>query len=208
MERWQRIQNHRDQGLLIDQQDYDLINDINWVLNKSGNCGYFQRGNLIHPATGDRTTISLHQFIYERIIKSSPVPMYLPGTQVILTPDLFWKLQSEKLYVVDHINRIRKDCRRDNLRLLTQKQNRLNSKLPSTNQTGFKYVNLLANGRFRVQIRNSSLGQDKPYIVDGLRVLESAVQIRNQWFLNNNLGDYLNFLISCIDKTSESFQNV
>jgi hypothetical protein len=46
---------------------------------------------------------------------------------------------------IDHINRVRDDNRIENLRLVTQSQNALNSKLKSTNTTGIKGLCLLKN---------------------------------------------------------------
>ena len=63
-------------------------------------------------------------------------------------------LAAEKGLDVDHINGSRVDNRKSNLRICTRMQNIWNSKVKSTNTSGFKGVDFVpSRGKFRARIR-------------------------------------------------------
>lgn len=54
--------------------------------------------------------------------------------------------------IVDHINGLPWDNRKENLRIVTNRQNTRNSKLKSTNKSGYKGVAVYKNGKWSAQI--------------------------------------------------------
>mgnify|MGYP002625683343 CR=1 FL=1 len=61
-------------------------------------------------------------------------------------------LRHEDGYVVDHINRIKTDCRRENLRIVTVAQNTLNKSLRHNSLTGFKGVSSCSKSIYKAII--------------------------------------------------------
>lgn len=55
-------------------------------------------------------------------------------------------------HVIDHINRVKVDNRKCNLRICTSRDNARNKLVQSNNKSGYKGVCQLPNGRYQVQI--------------------------------------------------------
>ena len=95
----------------IDKNDYPLIMDYKWYLNNNGYPYTFGKGSVNFGKRGK----TLHKF-------------------------LFRKQYIEKGYVIDHINRDKLDNRRNNLRIITQKENSYNRTKNSNSNNTYKGV--------------------------------------------------------------------
>ena len=116
---------------LVDDIDYEFLNQCKWCANKQRNTFYAQRAT--RKPDGKWTTISMHQALAER---------------------LGFKHQA------DHINRNGLDNQRHNLRDATTKQNNENAGLRSDNTSGYKGVSCHKDGsKWRARIFHN--GKDK-----------------------------------------------
>jgi hypothetical protein len=97
----------------IDKNDYPLIMDYKWFLNNQGYPYTFGKGSVNFGKRGK----TLHKF-------------------------LFRKQHIEKGYVIDHINRDKLDNRRNNLRIITQKENSYNRTKNSNSTNTYKGVKI------------------------------------------------------------------
>lgn len=99
----------------VDEIDGDLA-ELKWFAHKSRHVYYVER----RPYIGSRKqiTVKMHRLIMERILRRALSPSEL----------------------VDHSNGNGLDNRRSNLRLATRTQNRVNSRRPSNNTSGYKGV--------------------------------------------------------------------
>ena len=92
--------------------------------------------------------------------------------------------------MVDHINRNRKDCRRENLRIISAFGNSCNHKLYDTNKTGYTGVYYSRHsGRYEVKVgynhRRILLGTSK----DDLILLAQMYNIGAQFFFGEYVGE-------------------
>lgn len=109
---------------LIDNEDYEYINQWLWRLDKHGYATRVKR-TYIGKGKYKCTTIFMH-----REIAKTPL-----GKDT------------------DHINRNRLDNRRLNLRIVTRSENNINSKIRRTNSSGFTGVSFHAQtGKWRAYI--------------------------------------------------------
>ncbi len=97
----------------ISKTDYPMIMDYKWYLNSNGYPYTFGKGSINFGKRGK----TLHKF-------------------------LFRKQRIEKGYVIDHINRNKLDNRRENLRIITQKENSYNRTKNSNSNNTYKGVKL------------------------------------------------------------------
>ena len=93
---------------------------------------------------------------------------------------------------VDHINGNRLDNRRENLRIATNRQNAMNSKMHSNNKIGVKGVSLhRASGLFHARIRQDgirkSLGYFKTAEEAGLAYDKAATMLFGEFALTNEM---------------------
>ena len=95
---------------LVDDIDYEYLNQWKWFANKSGHTFYPTRHTY---KGGKRTSIRMHQVLAERL-----------GFE----------------HKADHVNRNGLDNQRHNVRDATKKQNAENSRIPSNNTSGYKGV--------------------------------------------------------------------
>ncbi len=77
---------------------------------------------------------------------------------------------ADESVIVDHANRNRLDCRKENLRIVTPQQNSMNSSLPRSNASGFIGVSFVTSKRrYRAQIglgnRDIFLGSSKDPVI-------------------------------------------
>ncbi len=92
--------------------------------------------------------------------------------------------------MVDHINRNRKDCRRENLRIISPFGNSCNHKLFGTNKTGYTGVYYSKHsGRYEVKVgynhKRIRLGTSK----DDLVILAQMYNIGAQFFFGEYVGE-------------------
>lgn len=86
--------------------------------------------------------------------------------------------------VVDHINKNKLDCRRENLRLVTQSENMHNSSLRVDNTSGAKGVDYReSRGKYRVRIKVNGYRHFIGYFAS----FEEAVEARNKAEISFNL---------------------
>lgn len=95
---------------LVDDEDYESVNQYKWYANNDGKTFYARRN--IPKGPRRQETILLH-----RVILDAPKDM-----------------------TVDHINGDGLDCRRENLRLATKMENNHNHRHKSNNKSGYTGV--------------------------------------------------------------------
>lgn len=105
-----QIQLTKGKFALVDDEDYEWLNQWKWF-SHDGAGGYAAR-NSKYVRGEKRKTILMHR-------------------QIMGEP---------KELQVDHINRDRRDNRRENLRLVTAQQNKLNSCIQKSNTSGYRGV--------------------------------------------------------------------
>lgn len=103
----------QDQYALVDDEDYDYLNQFKWCADwcRSTNSFYAKRRRLKREPIGP-SIIMMHRYIM-----SAPAKMY-----------------------IDHINHDTLDNRKCNLRICTASQNAMNRNKQSTNTSGYKGV--------------------------------------------------------------------
>jgi hypothetical protein len=118
---------------LIDDEDYDRVNQYKWFLREfSDNRNTF----YIYRATSkEGKNITLHNFILENVSKGN---------------------------LIDHKDRNGLNCQKDNLRVATKSQNRINAVKNKTNKdkkltSKYKGVSLCKN-KWMVKLANKYLG--------------------------------------------------
>lgn len=83
--------------------------------------------------------------------------IYVDGKKIRLHQ---WLMQPQNGQVVDHINRIKIDCRRSNLRICSLAQNARNTGIRNNNRSGFKGVYFCKQtGKWRAEIRINGQGK-------------------------------------------------
>jgi hypothetical protein len=95
---------------IVDDEDYDELNQYKWYANNEHGCWYAKR-NIYNSETQKQTVIRMH-------------------CQIMGFPDKD----------IDHINRNGLDNRRCNLRLCSDSQNLANAKIQRNNTSGFRGV--------------------------------------------------------------------
>lgn len=102
----------------------------------------------------------------------------------------YWYMQEMVLqridgFLIDHINRIRNDNQKSNLRLVTATQNAINQGMKRSNTSGYKGVNLTVTGQWKAQIRIKGkltyLGQYK-FAEDAALAYNNAAQKHHKEF--------------------------
>lgn len=115
----------QDKSTIIDDIDYELVSRYKWYWVKKNRSKYGYAQRTIRTKTG-KLHIDLHRFL----------------------------IDAKKGQIVDHINGISLDNRRENLRFVTPKQNAQNSMRPVTNKSGYKGVSWHKGARkWRVTIK-------------------------------------------------------
>jgi hypothetical protein len=109
--------------MLVSKQDINNVMNYKWYLSKSGYPGTY--GSIHADEENWGAPYPMHRFLYP---------------------------ETPKGYVVDHINRNRLDNRRENLRIITAKQNSFNRKKPKNSKNTYKGVRKLANNKFKAVI--------------------------------------------------------
>ena len=107
---------------LVDDEDYEYLNQFKWHVNKYGNIFYAYRN--IKKLNGKQSSFSMHRTI----------------------------MNANKGCIIDHINQDTLDNRKINLRICTQSQNQMNRNKTIKNKTGYKGVIQKSNNKFGVQI--------------------------------------------------------
>lgn len=139
---------------LVDDEDYDRLSQFKWAVNSMG---YAQRTVTLVPSMIDgrrnRKSIKMHH-------------EFLKPTETL---------------VVDHINRNKLDNRRSNLRLVTQRDNIMNSSRAYKNEHRGVYIDNSKN-RYRAFARIGGKWQHLGYFRD----IKDAISARLAWELKNN----------------------
>lgn len=111
---------------LVDYQDLDaLLGMGTWCFSSSGYAVHY----CLDPF-GQRKVLYMHRVVQQRAY-GQPIPPHLQ---------------------VDHINRDRLDCRRENLRFALRQQNQANKSIAINNTSGYKGVTF-AHGKFSARIK-------------------------------------------------------
>ena len=132
----------------FDKDDFNKINQYTWYENCNGYI-YCER-----KINGKRTNIYMHN-----IVMNMECGKYL-------------------LEVVDHVNGVRYDNRKNNLRLLSAAQNSINQCLPKNNKTGVRGVSHRTKGDiWIVNFMNKELGIK---IYKNFKTFEEAVNYRKE----------------------------
>lgn len=98
--------------ILVDEDDFKLLSGQSWTVTN----GYAMRKSKMADGYGYQKTIYMHREVLG--------------------------LRSGDGVIVDHINGVRIDNRKGNLRVCTHKQNLSNKKRPINNKTGYKGVSI------------------------------------------------------------------
>ena len=128
----------------FDKEDFDIVKEHCWY---SDHYGYMVSNQKVRQVD-KKTPIKMHRFI---LIKNG-----------LLNPD-------EKELVVDHINGIPYDNRKENLRVVTRIQNQANMKLRKDSSTGVKGVYFYKN-----KYQASMVVNHKKYHIGSFDSLEKA----------------------------------
>lgn len=81
-------------------------------------------------------------------------------------------LPNDPNMIIDHINKIRTDNRKENLNVIPKKLNPQNHSLYKTNKTGHSGISLCDNGKYRVKVSNKYIGI--------FETLEEAIKAREE----------------------------
>jgi uncharacterized protein YifE (UPF0438 family) len=105
---------------------------------------YFKEGNYIKGLTNKGDLFYIDEEDFQKVSKylwcknnSGYINSYIDGKTIFLHRFL---LKPESNLEVDHINRKKVDCRKNNLRVCTNSQNQANKVLMSNNSSGYKGV--------------------------------------------------------------------
>jgi len=111
---------------LVDDEDFEFLSQWSWLAYKTngGDIWYAVRRERKNEIVGTRKNVCMH-----RVILSAPHDSY-----------------------VDHIDRDGLNNQRDNLRLCTMSENKMNQKIRKDNRSGYKGVSKLKHGRFVARI--------------------------------------------------------
>lgn len=131
---------------LVDSEDYDALTAHVWFLSSGGYAVRWEKVRCAEARSGWRTVV---------------IPMHRQILGIIDRPDLWG----------DHRHGDRLDNRKEELRAVTPKQNRHNSRAVSS--TGVKGVHAKSNGKFEARI---NLGQ-----FDTLQEAEEKVEECTRW---------------------------
>ncbi len=119
-----RIPLTRNQVVIVDDADFDSVNEHKWYAHKPGKSRTFYAVRNICLSNGKRTLLYLHRWL-------------MPG-----------------INIVDHANGDGLDCRRANLREATHQQNMRNRQVQINSTTGVAGVNKCSNcDRYRARIK-------------------------------------------------------
>lgn len=105
---------HGDKIVLIDAEDFEKISNFKWHVNYNKKNNYYIQANIY--VNGKRTTKSLHKII----------------------------MGDFKDKIIDHINGNTLDCRKENMRFVTNQENSFNQKV-SKNKKSSKHKGIYHN---------------------------------------------------------------
>ncbi len=165
--------------VLIDEEDYDLVDGIKWTANppfRGYDKFYIMRLTNsryeINPKTGKRKRIRTQRRLHREIIKRK------------------LNLQEEDIKgkQVDHINGDPLDNRRENLRLVTSKENHWNMGPGKTNTSG--YVGISWNKKRKkwrtlVRFTCEQAGKRKHKFLGYYNDKEEAARAYDRWVIHN-----------------------
>jgi len=109
---------------LIDNEDYDRINQYKWFTRKDGQNFYAVK--KLYILNGKRRNVSMHQIIMGNTPKNKEI---------------------------DHIDRNGLNNQKKNLRFVTHQENMVNQRVRTTNKTGFRGIDYnKQHQKYRVRI--------------------------------------------------------
>ena len=166
--------------VLIDEEDYDLVDGIKWTAQKNDKTSknkfyvtrYINFRYVTDPKTGKRKQKRDCQKLHREIIKRK----------------LNFKEEDIKGKQVDHINGDPLDNRRENLRLVTNKENQWNVGLRKNNTSG--YVGVAWHKRDKkwnaqAQYRCGQTGRKKTKSLGYYNDEEEAARAYDRWIIHN-----------------------
>jgi hypothetical protein len=122
---------------IVDDDDFEYLNQFNWQATKNGNTFYARRNFTV--SNNKQNKIYMHRLI----------------------------LKPEKNMVIDHLNGDGLDNRKCNLRICTHGENMRNSKIPINNKSGYKGVSLDKNiNKFRCRLYVNGQNIHIGYFID------------------------------------------
>lgn len=140
--------NNSEKIFYFDLDDFEIINQYTWGENHNG---YIHCIRLID---GKKKTIYMHRLV-----------MGLTDNNYLVN-------------VIDHINGNRTDNRKNNLRMVTSAQNRINQTIPKNNKTGINGVSHREKGD--VWIVNFQNKEHNIKIYKNFKTFEEAVEYRKE----------------------------
>jgi hypothetical protein len=109
---------------IVDDEDYDYLNQFKWFANN--NNGKFYVGRSITVSKNKKIRIFMHRFI----------------------------MKPEKVMVIDHLDGNPLNNQKNNLRICTHAENMRNSKINTNNKSGYKGVSFQENrNNYRASIK-------------------------------------------------------
>jgi hypothetical protein len=170
---------HGTKEVLIDEEDYDLVDGIKWAApkNPTGHNKFYVTRHInsryvTDPKTGKRKQKRDCQRLHREIIKRK----------------LNFKEEDIKGKQVDHINGEPLDNRRENLRLVTSKENSWNKGPTKSNTSGYVGVNWhkrrqkwQAQAKFICEQTGRRKGKSLGYYNDK----EEAARAYDRWVIHN-----------------------
>lgn len=149
---------------LVDDSDFDYLNQWKWWAVKSGNTFYAKRGQYVN---GKMSTISMHRVILE-----------LADSEIL----------------ADHIDKNGLNNQRNNLRRATKYQNNVNRRPKKNGASKFLGVNWLpSRQRWKAEIRKNGvlihLGRHKQEKDAALAYNKAAIEIHGEFASLNDISE-------------------
>lgn len=169
--------------ILCDEIDLKTVQEHTWSIPKIGSSAYNHMNGNVAPTTKIWYGRKRYNMFMHRLILG-------------LTPN--------DGVVIDHINGNRRDNRRENLRICSNKENSRNTKTPKSNTSGYKGVSWVASQK----VWRASIGVDNTHIYLGAFATKEVAARMYDIEAMNRFGEFARINFRKEDYTEEMIQCV